>query len=156
MSTIKKILINKDSSCQSIWFMRQAGRYLPEFKKIRSQNQNFINLCLNSDLSSEITLQPIQRYNLDSAIIFSDILLIPYALGQEVNFIKEQGPILSNFDIEKFKNNNKLNFTKKLNSIYKAISITRKNFIKSKPKPKPKPKSNKLTKIRIQIKNKIK
>ena len=112
--------------------MRQAGRYLPEFKKIRSQNQNFINLCLNSDLSSEITLQPIQRYNLDSAIIFSDILLIPYALGQEVNFIKEQGPILSNFDIEKFKNNNKLNFTKKLNSIYKAISITRKNLKKEK------------------------
>ena len=81
--------------------MRQAGRYLPEFRKIRSQNQNFINLCLNSNLSSEITLQPIKRYNLDSAIIFSDILLVPYALGQEVNFIKEQGPILSKFDLKK-------------------------------------------------------
>ena len=59
MSTLKKILVNKDQSCKSVWFMRQAGRYLPEFKKIRSQNQNFINLCLNSNLSSEITLQPI-------------------------------------------------------------------------------------------------
>ena len=99
MSALKKILVNKDKSCKSIWFMRQAGRYLPEFKKIRSQNQNFINLCLNSNLSSEITLQPIKRYNLDSAIIFSDILLVPYALGQEVNFIKDRGPILNQFEL---------------------------------------------------------
>jgi len=112
--------------------MRQAGRYLPEFRKIRSQNQNFINLCLNSNLSSEITLQPIKRYNLDSAIIFSDILLVPYALGQEVNFIKEQGPILSKFDLKKFIKNDKINFTQKLNPIYKAISKTRKNLDKKK------------------------
>ena len=53
MSTLKKILINKDQHCKSIWFMRQAGRYLPEFKEIRSKNKNFINLCLDSNLSSE-------------------------------------------------------------------------------------------------------
>ena len=82
MSNLKNILINK-KICKSIWFMRQAGRYLPEFRKIRSENQNFIKLCLNSDLSSEITLQPIKRFNLDSAIIFSDILMVPYALGQK-------------------------------------------------------------------------
>ena len=70
--------------------MRQAGRYLPEFRKIRNKNKNFIELCLNSDLSSEITLQPIERFNLDSAIIFSDILLVPYALGQNVEFNKEK------------------------------------------------------------------
>ena len=132
MSNLKEILINKKNSCRSIWFMRQAGRYLPEFRKIRSQNQNFINLCLNSNLSSEITLQPIKRYNLDSAIIFSDILLVPYALGQEVNFIKEQGPILSKFDLKKFIKNDKINFTQKLNPIYKAISKTRKNLDKKK------------------------
>jgi len=132
MSTLKKILVNKDKSCKSIWFMRQAGRYLPEFKKIRSQNQNFINLCLNSNLSSEITLQPIKRYNLDSAIIFSDILLVPYALGQEVNFIKDQGPVLSKFELKKFLNNNKINFTKKLNPIYKAIEKTREKLKKDK------------------------
>ena len=86
MSNLKKILINK-KICKSVWFMRQAGRYLPEFRKIRSQNPNFINLCLNSELSSEITLQPIKRFNLDSAIIFSDILMVPYALGQKVEFI---------------------------------------------------------------------
>ena len=132
MSTLKKILVNKDKSCKSIWFMRQAGRYLPEFRKIRSQNQNFINLCLNSNLSSEITLQPIKRYNLDSAIIFSDILLVPYALGQEVSFIKNQGPILSKFELKSFLNNNKTNFKKKLNPIYKAIQQTRDKLDKEK------------------------
>ena len=69
MSNLKTILSRK-ISCKSIWFMRQAGRYLPEFKKIRSSNSDFIKLCLNSNLSSEITLQPIKRFNLDSAIIF--------------------------------------------------------------------------------------
>ena len=64
MNSLKEILINK-KICKSVWFMRQAGRYLPEFRKIRSQNQNFINLCLNSELSSEIILQPIKRFNLD-------------------------------------------------------------------------------------------
>jgi len=132
MSSLKKILVNKDKSCKSIWFMRQAGRYLPEFRKIRSQNQNFINLCLNSNLSSEITLQPIKRYNLDSAIIFSDILLVPYALGQEVNFIKDRGPILNQFKLKKFLNNDKINFTKKLNPIYKAIKKTREKLNKEK------------------------
>ena len=131
MSNLKKILINK-KVCKSIWFMRQAGRYLPEFRKIRSKNQNFIDLCLNSDLSSEITLQPIKRFDLDSAIIFSDILIVPYALGQKVEFIKDQGPILENFDIEKFKDNDKITFTKKLEPVYTAIEKTRKNLEKEK------------------------
>jgi uroporphyrinogen decarboxylase len=112
--------------------MRQAGRYLPEFRKIRAKNTNFINLCLNSKLSSEITLQPIKRFNLDSAIIFSDILLVPYALGQDVKFVKDKGPILSEFNLKIFLNNNKISFTQKLNPIYKAIELTRKNLDKKK------------------------
>ena len=104
MSNLKKILINKNI-CKSVWFMRQAGRYLPEFRKIRIQNQNFINLCLNSKLSSEITLQPIKRFNLDSAIIFSDILMVPYALNQKVEFIKNDGPKLEKFNIKIFLGN---------------------------------------------------
>ena len=132
MSTLSKILVNKDISCTSIWFMRQAGRYLPEFQKIRSQNKNFINLCLDSDLSSEITLQPITRYNLDSAIIFSDILMVPYALGQEVEFIKNKGPNLSKFNQKKFLENNKTNFIKKLAPVYKAINKTRQKLQKEK------------------------
>ena len=131
MSNLKEILINK-KICKSVWFMRQAGRYLPEFRKIRNQNQNFINLCLNSDLSSEITLQPIKRFDLDSAIIFSDILMVPYALGQEVDFVKDQGPELEEFNSEKFLDNNKKVFTKKLDPIYKAIKITRNKLDKKK------------------------
>ncbi len=131
MSNLKKILINK-KNCKSVWFMRQAGRYLPEFRKIRSSNRDFIKLCLNSELSSEITLQPIKRFDLDSAIIFSDILMVPYALGQTVKFIKGQGPILSNFNLENFLDNDKISFTKKLQPIYQAIEITRKKLDKKK------------------------
>ncbi len=131
MSNIKEVLINK-KNCKSVWFMRQAGRYLPEFRKIRSQNQNFINLCLNSELSSEITLQPIKRFNLDSAIIFSDILMVPYALNQKVEFVKDYGPKLGKFDIEKFSKINITEFVKKLDPIYKAIKITRKKLNKKK------------------------
>ena len=124
MSNLKEILINKIIS-KSVWFMRQAGRYLPEFRKIRSQNQNFIELCLNSELSSEITLQPIKRFDLDSAIIFSDILMIPYAMGQKVEFIENKGPILEKFNMEKFLDNNKISVTKKLQPVYSAIEKTR-------------------------------
>ena len=131
MSNIKKILIDK-KNCKSIWFMRQAGRYLPEFRKIRAANQNFIDLCLNSELSSEITLQPIKRFDLDSAIIFSDILMVPFALGQKVEFIKNKGPILSNFNLEIFLDNDKELFSKKLNPVYKAIEITRSKLDKKK------------------------
>ena len=132
MSTLKKILVNKDKYCKSIWFMRQAGRYLPEFRKIRSQNKDFIKLCLNSKLSSEITLQPIERFDLDSAIIFSDILMVPYSLGQQISFIKNQGPELSEFNIEMFLDINEKEFSQKLNPVYKAIEITRKNLDKKK------------------------
>ena len=131
MSHLKKIL-TREKNCKSIWFMRQAGRYLPEFRKIRSSNTNFIELCLNSKLSSEITLQPIKRFDLDSAIIFSDILMVPYALGQKIKFIKNEGPILSDFNLENFLDNNQVSFTKNLEPVYKAIEITRKNLNKKK------------------------
>jgi len=112
--------------------MRQAGRYLPEFREIRLKNKDFIKLCLNSSLSSEITLQPLKRFNLDAAIIFSDILMIPYGLGQKVKFEKDRGPILSSFNLDIFLNNNQKEFTKKLFPIYNAIRETRKNLNKSK------------------------
>ena len=131
MSNLKKILIDKNN-CKSVWFMRQAGRYLPEFRKIRLNNPNFINLCLNSELSSEITLQPITRFDLDSAIIFSDILMVHYALGQKVEFNKIKGPILSNFNLKEFLKNDKISFSQKLHPIYKSIEITRKKLDKKK------------------------
>ena len=132
MSKLIRTLIKKDSSCLPVWFMRQAGRYLPEFQKIRLKNKNFIKLCLNSDLSSEITLQPIKRFDLDAAIIFSDILMVPFALGQKVEFKKDFGPLLSNLNIDNILNYNENEFIKKLQPVYKAITKTRKNLRKDK------------------------
>jgi uroporphyrinogen decarboxylase len=132
MTKLTNCILNKDPACIPVWFMRQAGRYLPEFRNIRLQNTDFIKLCLNSHLSSEITLQPLKRFNLDAAIIFSDILMVPYGLGQEVNFIKDKGPHLSSFNLKYFLNNNEINFIKKLNPIYEAIKLTRNNLDKEK------------------------
>tara|TARA_B100000989_G_C19473380_1_gene441746 strand:+ start:171 stop:1175 length:1005 start_codon:yes stop_codon:yes gene_type:complete len=131
MSNLKEIL-EKKKICKSVWFMRQAGRYLPEFRRIRLQNQNFIDLCLSSELITEITLQPIKRYNLNSAIIFSDILMVPYALNQRIEFIKNNGPLLEKFNLKKFLDNNNISFIRKLQPIYKAIQKTRKELDKEK------------------------
>ena len=129
MSLIKKCIINKDVSYKPIWLMRQAGRYLPEFREIRKKNQDFVNLCLNTKLVPEITLQPIKRFDLDAAIIFSDILMIPYGLGQSVVFNKGLGPELGKIDKSNLSNINEKDFKKKLDPIYNSIKITSKNEI---------------------------
>ena len=105
MSDIKKVIKDKRTDLNPVWIMRQAGRYLPEFREIRKKNPDFIKLCLNEKLSSEITLQPLKRFNLDAAIIFSDILMIPYGLNQNVEFKKNIGPLLGNLDLEKISEN---------------------------------------------------
>ena len=101
--------------------MRQAGRYLPEFREIRKENPNFINLCLNEDLSSKITLQPLKRFDLDAAIIFSDILMLPYGLGQKVEFEKNFGPKLGELDLNEITKVNETDFVEKIHYVYKAI-----------------------------------
>jgi uroporphyrinogen decarboxylase len=121
MTPLHKVLKNKETGINPIWIMRQAGRYLPEFRKIRKLNPNFINLCLNESLSSEITLQPLKRFNFDAAIIFSDILILPYGLGQTVEFKKNFGPILSNVNIENLTKIDEIDFTQKIFPVYKAI-----------------------------------
>jgi uroporphyrinogen decarboxylase len=77
-----------------IWMMRQAGRYLPEYRAVREKAGSFLNLCFNPDLAAEVTLQPIRRFGFDGAILFSDILVVPHALGQEVRFETGEGPRL--------------------------------------------------------------
>ena len=132
MTKLTNCISNKDPSCVPIWFMRQAGRYLPEFREIRLENKDFIKLCLNSNLSSDITLQPLKRFDLDAAIIFSDILMTPYALGQKITFEKNMGPYLSSFDLNLFLKNEENFFIQKLNPVYESIKITRKNLDKKK------------------------
>ena len=129
MTPIQELIINKKTIKKPIWLMRQAGRYLPEFRKIRKLNPNFINLCLNDNLSSKITLQPLQRFKLDAAIIFSDILMIPYGLNQEVKFKKNFGPELGSLNLDKISNINEIGFLKKLDPIYKSIKKVKKNLL---------------------------
>jgi len=129
MTPIQECIQNKNYKKKPIWLMRQAGRYLPEFREIRSKNPDFIKLCLNKNLSTEITLQPIKRFNFDAAIIFSDILMLPYGLGQEVKFEKNFGPILGELNLDKLSNTNEFDFKEKLNPIYELISQVSKDPI---------------------------
>ncbi len=123
MSPIEKVIINEDTNINPIWIMRQAGRYLPEFREIRKQNPDFIKLCLNEKLSCEITLQPLKRFDLDAAIIFSDILMLPYGLDQSVEFKKNMGPLLGELDLKKISKVEEVNFVKKLSPVYELIKL---------------------------------
>ena len=127
MSPIHQTIINKKTTSPPIWIMRQAGRYLPEFRDIRKKNPDFIKLCLDKNLCSEITLQPLKRFKLDAAIIFSDILMIPYGLDQEVKFEKNFGPILGNFNFEHSLQIAEEEFFNKLKPVYDAINLVSKN-----------------------------
>jgi len=121
MTPLHEVIINKKTQINPIWIMRQAGRYLPEFREIRKLNPNFIKLCLNEDLSSEITLQPLKRFDLDAAIIFSDILMLPYGLNQKVEFEKGFGPKLGEINIDEMSRLDEIDFVQKVHPVYKAI-----------------------------------
>jgi len=126
--TLRECIKEKKTSYTPIWFMRQAGRYLPEFREIRKQNPDFIKLCLNERLSAEISLQPIRRFDLDAVIIFSDILMVPYGLGQRVEFKKGIGPILGDLNFNVILNTKSNDFIEKLSPIYQAIKRVKKNI----------------------------
>jgi len=129
MNTLIQNCIKNKSSKVPIWLMRQAGRYLPEFRSIREKNQDFISLCLNTKLSSEITIQPINRFGFDAAIIFSDILLVPYALGQQVNFKKDYGPDLQKIDLKIINSVKREDFLQKLNPVYETVKVIKKKLL---------------------------
>ena len=122
MSLIKEVIINKKTNLNPVWIMRQAGRYLPEFREIRKKNPDFIKLCLNQDLSREITLQPLKRFDLDAAIIFSDILILPYGLNQKVEFKKNFGPLLGDLNLDEISKLDETEFIKNISPVYNAIN----------------------------------
>ncbi len=133
MTPIHQVIKNKNTKINPIWIMRQAGRYLPEFREIRKLNPNFINLCLNEELSSEITLQPLKRFNLDAAIIFSDILMLPYGLNQKVKFEKGFGPKLGKVNIDEMSKKDEVDFVEKIYPIYKTIKkVSNNDIVKNK------------------------
>ena len=133
MTPLHQVIINKNTKINPIWIMRQAGRYLPEFREIRKLNPNFIKLCLNEILSSEITLQPLKRFDLDAAVIFSDILMLPYGLNQKVEFKKGFGPILGEINISEMAALDEIDFVEKIYPVYKAIKkVSSDNLMKNK------------------------
>ena len=109
-----------------VWLMRQAGRYLPEYRDVRKKAGGFLSLCYSPDLASEVTLQPIRRFDMDAAIIFSDILVVPHALGQKVWFEEGEGPRLNPIkicsDLPEFNADRFLEF---LAPVFEAVERTR-------------------------------
>ena len=133
MTPLHKVIIDKKTQINPIWIMRQAGRYLPEFREIRSKNTDFIKLCLNPILSTEITLQPLKRFDFDAAIIFSDILMLPYGLDQNVEFKKDFGPILGQLDLNKISKVKEIDFVEKVKQVYELIkNVSNNDILKNK------------------------
>ncbi len=103
MKPVLEVLSGKTVNPPPCWFMRQAGRYLPEYRDVREKAGGFLNLCFNPDLAAEVTLQPVKRYGTDAAILFSDILIVPYLLGQQLEFLEGEGPKLGPLEVNKLK-----------------------------------------------------
>ncbi|WP_375230905.1 uroporphyrinogen decarboxylase [Roseobacter sp. S98] len=128
--TILRALAGETLPTPPIWMMRQAGRYLPEYRATRAQAGDFLSLCYNSELAAEVTLQPIRRYGFDAAILFADILLLPQALGADLWFVTGEGPRLSTItsqaDFDKLGPVSDIHET--LNPIYETVRILRREL----------------------------
>ena len=122
---ILKALAGEKQEVPPIWMMRQAGRYLPEYRETRAQAGDFLSLCYNSELAAEVTLQPIHRYGFDASILFADILLLPQALGADLWFVTGEGPRLSTLqtqlDFENLRTPSEINET--LAPVYETVKI---------------------------------
>jgi uroporphyrinogen decarboxylase len=128
-------LLRQPVSRTPVWLMRQAGRYLPEYRALREKTPDFISFCSNPELCAQATLQPLQRFDLDAAIIFSDILVVPAAMGMQVQFIQGDGPhfpqpLRHSHEIE---NLNSEDIAERLGFVLEAIRLTQKNM----PRPIP-------------------
>ncbi|MEP1230175.1 MAG: uroporphyrinogen decarboxylase [Litorimonas sp.] len=133
MSNIKhnkliKALSGQTQETPPIWLMRQAGRHLPEYLEVRASTKSFIDFCFNPAKASKVTLQPIERYDMDAAILFADILLIPIGLGRKVEFVKGTGPVLEPIDVTTISKLKTQGAAERISSVYETVSRTRKSL----------------------------
>ncbi len=126
MKSILSVLNGKNlsdkKSRQPIWLMRQAGRYLPEYKATRAKAGSFMGLALNPELAAEVTLQPVRRFDMDAAILFSDILIVPYGLGQQLDFVEGEGPKLEPIT-NKLPAFNEANFFARTQNVFSTVRL---------------------------------
>ncbi len=126
---LMNVLAGRKSERRPIWFMRQAGRYLPEYRKLREQAGSFLELCYSPELAAEVTLQPLRRYDLDAAIIFADILVVPHAMGNGLSFVEGEGPKLetvrNSSDLTRLKPGLK---SKQFESVAESVSRVRRDL----------------------------
>ncbi len=122
---ILDVLQNRKPNRVPFWLMRQAGRYLPEYRELRAAAGSFLNLVYDSQKAAEVTIQPIRRFGMDAAILFSDILVVPDALGQTVTFETGEGPRLDALQSEKdFSKLSMANTTEKFSRVFETVSKT--------------------------------
>jgi uroporphyrinogen decarboxylase len=125
---VARVLSGEHFDPPPIWLMRQAGRYLPEYREIRGKAKDFLDLCFNPDLATQVTLQPIERFDFDAAILFADILVVPYALGRSVEFVEGEGPRLEPIDEDGIASLDPAKFLAKLAPIFETVSAVRKRL----------------------------
>ena len=129
LTRLQRTIKNKEAGLNPIWLMRQAGRYMPEYMEIKNNSKGFLDMALTPSKATQITLQPIEAFDMDAAIIFSDILIIPYALGQDLDYTP--APVMGEFDISMLETDMDA-FIHKCKPVYDAIIQTREELDKSK------------------------
>lgn len=122
---VLKVLNGQTVTPPPIWLMRQAGRYLPEYRETRKNAGSFLDLCYNPELATEVTLQPIRRFGLDAAILFSDILVIPDGLDRNVSFSEGKGPAMDPIDVDGIDRLDASNVIAHLSPVFETVSRLR-------------------------------
>src|SRR5215813_1814489 len=123
--TLIKALKGERLAKPPIWLMRQAGRYLPEYRGVRSAAGSFLDLCYNPELATEVTLQPIRRFGFDAAILFSDILVVPHALGRDLRFEEGRGPLMTPISEAEIDRLDGSRFQQALEPVYETVGRVR-------------------------------
>ena len=120
---VLEVLSGKTLSPPPIWLMRQAGRFLPEYREVREKAGSFLDLCYNPRLAFEVTMQPVRRFGFDAAILFSDILVVPHALGRNLRFEEKKGPILDPLSVNEIENLNVERAQERLAPSFETLSL---------------------------------